>query len=70
MGVLHVALFPWQPPPMIPPGKAFQPGFAIPALVARGAPNAIGPGSIFQVQPTPFRATAIRRGPRRLTPAA
>ena len=60
-------LFPWQPPPMIPPGKAFQPGFAIAALVARGAPNAIGPGSIFQVQPS--RAIAIRRGPRRRTPA-
>jgi prepilin-type N-terminal cleavage/methylation domain-containing protein len=45
-------LFPWQPPPMIPPGKAFQPGFAIAALAGRGAPNAIGPGSIFQVQPT------------------
>ena len=47
-------LFPWQPAPMIPPGKAFFPAFAIPALVARGAPNAIGPGSIFQVQPSPF----------------
>jgi prepilin-type processing-associated H-X9-DG protein len=47
-------LFPWQPPPMIPPGKAFQPGFAIAALVGRGAPNAIGPGSIFQVEPSPF----------------
>ncbi len=47
-------LFPWQPQPMEPPGKAFQPGFAIPALVARGAPNVIGPGSIFQVQPEPF----------------
>jgi prepilin-type N-terminal cleavage/methylation domain-containing protein len=47
-------LFPWQPAPMLPPGKAFQPGFAIAALVGRGAPNAIGPGSIFQVQPTPF----------------
>ena len=52
-----------QPPPMIPPGKAFQPGFAIAALVGRGAPNAIGPGSIFQVQPS--RTTAIRPGPRR-----
>src|SRR5205823_7952729 len=30
-------LFSWQPPPMNPPGKAFQPGFAIPALAARGA---------------------------------
>ena len=47
-------LFPWQPPPMNPPGKAFQPGFAIPALAARGAPNAIGPGSVFQDQPNPF----------------
>jgi prepilin-type N-terminal cleavage/methylation domain-containing protein len=47
-------LFPWQPAPMQPPGKAFQPGFAIDALVARGAPNAIGPGSKFQVRPTPY----------------
>jgi prepilin-type N-terminal cleavage/methylation domain-containing protein len=47
-------LFPWQPAPMQPPGKAFGPGFAIPAFVARGAPNAIGPASIFQVQPSPF----------------
>ncbi len=47
-------LFAWQPPPMILPGKAFQPGFAIPALASRGAPNAVGPGSKFQVQPTPF----------------
>lgn len=46
--------FPWQPPPMTLPGKAFQPGFAIPALAALGAPNAIGPKSMFQVQPTPF----------------
>ena len=36
------------------PRKAFQPGFAIAALAARGAPDAIGPGSMFQVQPTPF----------------
>ena len=46
--------FPWQPPPMTPPGKAFQPGFAIPAFAASGAPDAIGPGSRFQVRPTPF----------------
>jgi hypothetical protein len=46
--------FAWQPPPMKFPGKAFQPGFAIPALANFGAPNAIGPGSRFQVQPTPF----------------
>jgi prepilin-type N-terminal cleavage/methylation domain-containing protein len=43
--------FPWQPPPMTPPGKAFQPGFAIAALANFGAPDAIGPGSKFQVQP-------------------
>ena len=47
-------LFAWQPDPMKPPGKAFAPGFCIPAFVARGAPNAIGPRSKFQVQPSPF----------------
>ena len=36
------------------PRKAFQPGFAIAALAGRGAPDAIGPGSKFQVRPTPF----------------
>jgi prepilin-type N-terminal cleavage/methylation domain-containing protein len=46
--------FPWLPSPMNPPGKAFQTGFAIAALAARGAPNAIGPASKFQVQPTPI----------------
>jgi prepilin-type N-terminal cleavage/methylation domain-containing protein len=46
--------FAWQPPPMTFPGKAFQPGFAIAALANLGAPTAIGPGSIFQVRPTPF----------------
>ena len=52
-------LFPWQPPPMTLPGKAFQPGFCIPALALRGAPNAIGPGSKFQVQPTPFLGNCV-----------
>jgi prepilin-type N-terminal cleavage/methylation domain-containing protein len=47
-------VFPWQPPPMNPPYKGFGPGFCIAAFVPRGAPNAIGPGSKFQVQPTPF----------------
>jgi prepilin-type N-terminal cleavage/methylation domain-containing protein len=47
-------LFAWQPPPMNLPPRAFQPGFAIPALASRGAPDAIGPKSIFQLQPTPF----------------
>jgi len=46
--------FPWQPPPMNPPYKAFSTGFCVGAFVPRGAPDAIGPGSIFQVQPTPF----------------
>jgi prepilin-type N-terminal cleavage/methylation domain-containing protein len=39
------------PPPMNPPGKPFRPGFAVPVPVW---PNAIGPRSIFQVQPTPY----------------
>jgi prepilin-type N-terminal cleavage/methylation domain-containing protein len=46
------AAFPWQPAPMTLPSKAFQPGFALAALAGRGAPDAIGPGSKFQVQPT------------------
>jgi prepilin-type N-terminal cleavage/methylation domain-containing protein len=45
--------FPWLPEPMNPP-RAFQPGFAIAALAKLGAPNATGPGSKFQVRPTPF----------------
>jgi prepilin-type N-terminal cleavage/methylation domain-containing protein len=47
-------VFPWQPPPMTLPPRAFQPGFAIAALANLGAPDAIGPGSKFQIQPTPF----------------
>src|SRR5262245_9333664 len=47
-------VFPFLPDPMKLPPKAFQPGFAIAALAGRGAPDAIGPGSRFQVQPTPF----------------
>jgi prepilin-type N-terminal cleavage/methylation domain-containing protein len=46
--------FPWLPPPMALPVKAFAPGFCIPAFANQGAPNAIGPQSKFQVQPTPF----------------
>ena len=46
--------FPWQPEPMKLPGKALQTGFCIPAFVALGAPDVIGPGSKFQPQPTPF----------------
>jgi len=61
-------VFPWLPPPMQPPGKAFQTGIAIGALVARGAPNAIGPASKFQVQPLflgecdPTRASTSHAG--------
>jgi prepilin-type N-terminal cleavage/methylation domain-containing protein len=47
--------FPWLPPPMAPPVKMFGPGFCIPAFANQGAPNAIGPQSRFQVQPTPFQ---------------
>ncbi|HJZ55275.1 MAG TPA: DUF1559 domain-containing protein [Gemmataceae bacterium] len=43
--------FPWQPPPMTLPVKAFPPGFCIPGLANQGAPDAIGPKSIVQVQP-------------------
>jgi prepilin-type N-terminal cleavage/methylation domain-containing protein len=46
--------FPWLPPPMQFPPRSFQFGFAIAALVARGAPDAIGPRSKFQVQPNPY----------------
>ena len=48
------AAFPWLPPLHPLPGKAFAPGFCIPAQANQGAPNAIGPQSKFQVQPTPF----------------
>ena len=59
--------FPWQPPPMMPPGKPFQPGFCIPAFANQGAPNAIGPTSRFQVQPgegncDPTRAATAHAG--------
>jgi hypothetical protein len=47
-------VFPWQPPPMNLPPRGFQPAFAIAALANLGAPDAIGPGSKFQVRPTPF----------------
>jgi prepilin-type N-terminal cleavage/methylation domain-containing protein len=46
--------FPWQPAPMDLPPRAFQPGFAIAGLANLGAPDAIAPGSKFQVRPTPF----------------
>ena len=46
--------FLWQPPPMAPPLKMFGAGFCVPGFANQGAPNAIGPRSKFQVQPTPF----------------
>jgi prepilin-type N-terminal cleavage/methylation domain-containing protein len=52
--------FPWQQQPMNLPGKAFQSGFAIPALASRGAPNALGPGSKFQHQPSPTNCDPTR----------
>jgi prepilin-type N-terminal cleavage/methylation domain-containing protein len=60
-------VFPWQPPPMTLPGKAFQPGFCLAALANQGAPNAIGPTSKFQVQPSqgncdPTRAATAHTG--------
>src|SRR4029077_9687759 len=53
-GYVTSVLFAGRRPLRVLRGKAFQPGFTIPALALRGAPNAIGPGSKFQVQPTPF----------------
>ena len=46
--------FPWLPPPMGPPVQMFLAGFCVPAFANQGAPNAIGPQSRFQVQPSPF----------------
>src|SRR5439155_6002573 len=40
------------PPPMELPGKPFHAAFAIAGYF--GNPNTIGPGSKFQVQPSPF----------------
>ena len=57
--------FPWQPAPMQAPGKAFQPAFAIAALVPIGAVKAIGPGSKFQVRPLPFRGELANCDPTR-----
>jgi prepilin-type N-terminal cleavage/methylation domain-containing protein len=60
-------VFPWQPSPMNLPPRAFGPEFCIPALVARGAPDAIGPKSKFQVRPRegscdPTRAATAHTG--------
>jgi hypothetical protein len=52
--------FPWQPPPMTLPVKMFQVGFCIPALANQGAPNAVGPTSKFQVQPSPTSCDPTR----------
>jgi prepilin-type N-terminal cleavage/methylation domain-containing protein len=59
--------FPWQPPPMKPPVKAFAPGFCILAFANQGAPDAVGPRSRFQVQPRegncdPTRAATAHTG--------
>jgi prepilin-type N-terminal cleavage/methylation domain-containing protein len=60
------AAFPWLSPPMAPV-KLFGAGFCIPAFANQGAPNAIGPKSIFQVQPRegncdPTRAATAHAG--------
>ena len=59
--------FHWQPPPMAMPVKAFPQGFCIPAFANLGAPDAIGPRSKFQVQPTrgQMRSDPSRDGSRR-----
>jgi prepilin-type N-terminal cleavage/methylation domain-containing protein len=59
--------FSWLPPPMQLPPRAFQPGFCIAGLVKQGAPDAIGPGSIFQMRPPegncdPTRAATAHPG--------
>src|SRR5262249_7304339 len=52
--------FPWLPPPMALPVKVFGAGFCIPAFANQGAPDAIGPRSIFQVQPNPGNCDPTR----------
>jgi len=52
--------FPWLPPPMAPPVKVFGAGFCIPAFANQGAPDAIGPGSRFQVRPGPGNCDPTR----------
>jgi prepilin-type N-terminal cleavage/methylation domain-containing protein len=47
-------VFPWLPPPMSPTRLGFGPSFAVRAFAAMGAPDAVGEGSRFQVQTTPF----------------
>ena len=59
-GYMAAAPFPWQPPPMTLPVKSFQVGFCIPALANQGAPDAVGPTSRFQVQPTPGNCDPTR----------
>jgi prepilin-type N-terminal cleavage/methylation domain-containing protein len=46
--------FPWLPAPMAPPVKPILAGFCVPGQANQGAPDAIGPRSKFQFQPTPF----------------
>jgi len=46
--------FAWLPAPMAPPLKPILAGFCVPGQANQGAPNAIGPRSKFQFQPTPF----------------
>jgi prepilin-type N-terminal cleavage/methylation domain-containing protein len=52
--------FHWLPEPMGPPVKMFGPVFCVPAFANLGAPDAIGPRSIFQVQPREGRCDPTR----------
>ncbi len=46
---LHVAVFPWQPPPMISRARHFNRDLRSQPWWPVASPNVIGPGSIFQV---------------------
>jgi prepilin-type N-terminal cleavage/methylation domain-containing protein len=59
--------FSWQPEPMTLPLKMFLAAFCVPAVANLGAPDALGPTSIFQVQPPqgkcdPTRAATSHAG--------
>src|SRR5262245_14279315 len=47
-------IFTWLQPPMTPSRNGFGAVFAVRVFAAMGAPDAIGEGSRFLVQPTPF----------------
>jgi len=59
-GYTAAGVVPWQQPPMALPAKSFQLGFCVPGVANLGAPNAIGPKSLFQVQPKPDNCDPTR----------